>query len=82
VSESARAKALRLVVALFGFVVTLLTNRELVDAVCERLLEMYSVEPRPATESDEYYKLCIELVLKNRDASDFFYCLALLYIIP
>jgi hypothetical protein len=82
VSESARAKVLRLVGALFGFVVTLLTNRELVDMVCERLFEMYNVEPKPSVESDEYYKLCIELVLKNEDASCVFYCLALLYIIP
>jgi hypothetical protein len=85
-SESARvevpAKALRLGAVLFGFKETLLTNRELVDVVCERLLEMYNVEQRQATESDEYYKMCIELVMNNEDASNVFYWLGLLYIMP
>jgi predicted NUDIX family phosphoesterase len=85
-SESARvevpAKAFRFGAVLFGFKETLLTNRELVDVVCERLLEMYNVEQRPAVESDEYYKQCIELVMNNEDASDVFYWLALLYIMP
>ena len=85
-SESARAevlaKAFRFAAVLFGFKETLLTNKKLVDTVCERLFEMHSVEPKPAKGSDEYYKQCITLVLENKDVSDLFYLLALLYIMP
>jgi hypothetical protein len=80
------AEVVRLGAVLFGFKETLLTNRELVDAVCEMLFKIYNVEPKPATESDEYYeqyyRLCFELVLKNEDASDAFFWLAFLYIMP
>jgi hypothetical protein len=85
-SEGARveilAKAFRVSAVLFGFKEVLLTNRKLVDSVCERLFEMCNVEPKPAAGSDEYYRQCIELVLENKDASDVFYGLALLRIMP
>ena len=89
-SESARveipAKVFRFAAVLFGFKETLLRSRKLVDTVCETLFKIYNVEPEPATESDEYYEqyygLCFELVLKNKDASDAFYWLAFLYVMP
>jgi len=85
-SESARveilAKAFRLGAVLFGFKEAFLTSRKLVDAVCESLFKIYNVEQKPAMESDEYYKLCLVLALKNEDASDLFYWLALLRIMP
>jgi hypothetical protein len=86
VSESARAevlaKAFRLGAVLFGFKEMLLTNREAVNEVCERLFEMYNVEQKPPVESDEYYKLCIELVLKDEATRETFYCFGLLRILP
>jgi hypothetical protein len=75
-------KAFRFVSILFGFKEALLTNRKLVDDVCECLFSMYKVEPKPAKGSDEYFRQCLTLVLENEDASDVFYRFALLRILP
>jgi hypothetical protein len=90
VRESAKteilAKAFRLGAILFAFEETLLTNRELVDMVCECLYRNAQcgaeLRPPPAENSDEYYKQCLTLILENEEASDIFYWLALLYIMP